>query len=160
MHHLLQHRTAGGKASSVKPLNAQQGVFSNFSARPHGLQFGNRQPNRNRTTRRRAAPACGRRHAPPTRGRVTSPRSPATSPRSVVRGQSRRVGFKRETVRDSPEETKRENQTEGGRGDEKDPAGWKGGGRRASFGYLGSGSSVRCFVKCPDESPAPMRLSH
>lgn len=48
---------------------------------------------------------------------------------------------------------------EGGR-DEKDLAEWKTGKRRASFSYLGSGSSFGSFMKCPDESPAPTRLPY
>lgn len=54
----------------------------------------------------------------------------------------------------------REKQTEGGKRDEKDLAGWETSGRRASFGYLGSGSSFGSLMKCPDEVPALTRLPH
>lgn len=59
----------------LKPPNAQQGVFSNFSAGPHGLQFGNGQLNRTRTMRRWAVLAGRRQHAPPTGARyvITQP---------------------------------------------------------------------------------------
>ena len=43
---------------------------------------------------------------------------------------------------------------------EKDLARWETGGRRASIGYLGNGSSVGSLMKCPDEVPALTRFPH
>lgn len=99
-----------------------------------------------------------RRRVPPTRARdvIAHPRSVATSV------PSRKAVFDEPALRRGSVFSRGDGRREasGGRGDEKDLAGWEAGGRKATCGYLGRMSSSGSFMKCPDEAPAPTRLPY